>query len=291
MKIQIGSKAVLLEIDSFGAELKSFQDMTGREYLWQGDKQFWSGQAPILFPIVGTLRKDHAFYKEKEIVLPRHGFARKKEFRTVMKTESSATFSLRADEETLQQYPFEFGLMVTYRVVDCTLTVELLVMNYGTDPMPYAIGGHPAFRVPILREEKFENYWIKFEKEENISCPQIQKETGLIDFSQEIFTLKNSTSFPLSHQIFEKDALIFEHPMSKKVKLVSQISGRGIEMEYNGFSYLGIWSAPNAPFVALEPWTSCATAINEADSLEEKRGIKILSPGGNDKYTYQITIL
>ena len=66
-------------------------------------------------------------------------------------------------------------------------------------------------------------------------------------------------------------------PGLKKVKLYSVLTGRGVEMEYGDFRYLGIWSAKNdAPFVALEPWTGCGTAVDEDDCFEKKRGMKLL---------------
>lgn len=44
-------------ISSKGAELTSLK-LDGREYLWQADSAFWGKHAPVLFPIVGSLRGD-----------------------------------------------------------------------------------------------------------------------------------------------------------------------------------------------------------------------------------------
>ena len=44
---------VSVTLKSLGAELTSIKDASGTEYLWQGNPEFWSGQAPVLFPIVG----------------------------------------------------------------------------------------------------------------------------------------------------------------------------------------------------------------------------------------------
>ena len=46
-------------IDSMGAQLTSLA-LNGNEYLWQGDPAFWGKHAPILFPIVGSLRNSTA---------------------------------------------------------------------------------------------------------------------------------------------------------------------------------------------------------------------------------------
>lgn len=292
MRIQLHSKASFAEIDTLGAQLVSFSDAEGIQYLWQGNAEYWSGQSPILFPIVGALRDGKTTIDGKEYSMGRHGFARKMEFCCVMTTDDSATFSLNSNEETHKQYSFDFQLMVTYRLNDCTLTIEYMVMNMGDKPMPFVVGGHPAFNCPILSGEQFENYVVEFETKETADCPQIDLKTGLIDFSNTTRCLSDEKTISLQHSLFYKDALVFDHPKSSKVKLCSRLSGRGVEMNFKGFDYLGVWSAINdAPFVALEPWTGCATSTDEDDLMIHKRGMKILDPNQSAKYSYSITIL
>ena len=43
------------KINQRGAELWTLTDRDGTPLLWSGDPQVWSGRAPILFPIVGSL--------------------------------------------------------------------------------------------------------------------------------------------------------------------------------------------------------------------------------------------
>lgn len=292
MRFMLNSKAAIVEVDSFGAELKSFTDMIGTQYLWQGDPKYWHGQAPILFPMVGRLREDKAVIGGKEYSMKRHGIARNLEFRAMTHDSSSVILSLTADEETKKSYPFDFSLMVSYRLEDCTLTTEFTVMNMGSEPMPFAIGGHPAFNCPILEGEKFESYSVIFEKPETVSCPRLDLETGLIDLNERRQVLNGESSLELKHSLFDQDALIFEGLHSKKVQLVSRGSGRGVEMEFSGFPYLGVWSAlGNAPFVALEPWTGLATCLDEGDEFAFKRGMKLLNPNTSAKYSFQITVM
>ena len=48
-----------VEVDELGAQLHSLRRRKdGYEYLWQGDPAIWPGQAPILFPIVGSLAEE-----------------------------------------------------------------------------------------------------------------------------------------------------------------------------------------------------------------------------------------
>lgn len=63
--------------------MSSIKDKDGVEYLWQGNPEYWSSQAPVLFPICGSLRDDEAIYRPSSRphftgVIPRHGLVRKK---------------------------------------------------------------------------------------------------------------------------------------------------------------------------------------------------------------------
>ena len=65
-------------------------------------------------------------------------------------------------------------------------------------------------------------------------------------------------------------------------------SGHGVEVSFEGFDYLGVWTAsPEAPFVAIEPWVGCATATVET-LREEKRGTITLMPGESCEKTFSM---
>lgn len=49
-------------------------------YMWSGDAKYWGKYSPVLFPVVGGLKDDIYYYKDRMYTLPRHGFARDKEF-------------------------------------------------------------------------------------------------------------------------------------------------------------------------------------------------------------------
>lgn len=290
MKLNIVTKSGLADIDTTGAQLVSLRDVLGTEYLWQGDPRYWAEQSPILFPIVGRLRGGKTVIGGREYSMGCHGFAKSQEFRPVMQTANSVILSLSANEQTKQQYPFDFSLMVSYKMEDNSLVVSMEVMNLGETPMPFAIGGHPGFRIPIDPEDSFENYSIEFDEMETASCPEVTPD-GLINFTKLSPVLQGQNRIPLRHELFVPDALVFAGLKSHRVRLVSRLTGRGIEVDFEGFPYLGIWSTGDAPFVALEPWTGCADCEGEEGTFEEKRGMTILPPLESRKYTYRITIL
>ncbi len=108
MEYSIKSSDLLVKARSFGGELTSIQDAAGTEYLWQGNPQYWHGQAPVLFPIVGSLRgKTAVTASGKVCFMERHGVARKKEFRLTKQEETSVAFELDSDDETRGRYPFD----------------------------------------------------------------------------------------------------------------------------------------------------------------------------------------
>ena len=62
-------------------------------------------------------------------------------------------------------------------------------------------------------------------------------------------------------------------------------------MDLSGFDYLGVWSAANdGPFVALEPWTGCATCEDEDDIMEHKRNMTKLQPGEKFSVAFAVTL-
>lgn len=94
-------------IDSMGAQLTSLA-LDGNEYLWQGDPAFWGKHAPILFPIVGSLRNNTATSAAGTCEMPRHGLARIVEHKLVEVSEdgSSVTYEITDTPESLKAFPF-----------------------------------------------------------------------------------------------------------------------------------------------------------------------------------------
>ena len=51
--IVLKSDQLNVEFQTLGGALSSIKDKDDVEYLWQGNPTYWSGQAPVLFPICG----------------------------------------------------------------------------------------------------------------------------------------------------------------------------------------------------------------------------------------------
>lgn len=292
MTIQLKNDKISASFKTIGAELTSLKDSNAVEYLWQGNGDYWSGQAPVLFPIIGCLRGGTASVSgDKTCSFGRHGLARKKEFTLVSSTETKAVFSLKADDETKEQYPFDFELQMIYELQDQKLHITHRIINHDTSPMPFCVGGHPAFNCPISEGESFEDYVVEFEYPENANCARLNDE-ALIDNGNRVPILEDSAVLPVKHELFYHDALIFDQLKSRKVSLKHKDQEKGICVTFPDFDYLGVWSSANdGPFVALEPWSGTSTCTDEDDVFEHKRGIRTLDPGTEDSLSYSIEIL
>ena len=280
MNTTISNKILSASIKHAGAELFSLINNQNKEYMWNGNPDFWPKHSPILFPIVGSLKNDTYSFNEKEYHLSRHGFARDMEFQLIEKTESSAIFSLSYNEETLQKYPFQFELQIIYKLEENKLNIGYKVINKGETQLPFSIGAHPAFALP----EEFSNYSIQFEKEEKLEYSLL--EDGLISNTTETLeTLNNAVS--LNYRLFENDALVFKTLESNSLTILEN-SKPYIKVDFEDFPSLGIWTKENAPFICIEPWFGYSDTLQKSGDLFKKEGIIILE--GNQTFNTSFDI-
>lgn len=292
MIYELKNQRFTARVDSLGAQLVSLKGENGFEYLWVGDPEYWKGHAPVLFPIVGALREGKAKIGGGWYHMGQHGFARNSEFALGEQSPEKLSLKLNSDFETKKVYPFEFALTVTYTLTDVGIDTAFTVENIGESLLPYVIGGHPGFNIPVNENAAFEDYTIEFEQPETQSCPTIEMDTALINNTKTSFTMENEKEIPLRHSLFYNDALVFDRLNSNVVRIVNKATGKGVEMDFSRFSMLGIWSAKNdGPYVCLEPWTGCATLTTENDEFEKKKGMAFLPAGGSAGYSFAVKIL
>lgn len=293
MEHQIKSSGITVKTSTMGGQFTSIKGNDGCEYLWQPDPAYWNNQSPLCFPIVGSLRdKTATLSGGKTCTMERHGVLKTVEFTQTDAGSDYVVMSFRADESTLKQWPFDFEFQVKYSVSGKTLNTEFTVINHDTCPMPYQIGGHPAFNCPMNGEGDYEDYILEFEQKETADCPTPVPATGLCDLDQRTRMLDDSNTLKVSHDLFTVDAVVFDQLKSRSVKLYNPATGRGLQEDFQDFKNLLIWSTRNgAPFVAVEPWSGMTTCNNESDVFEEKAGVFSLEPGQSRSHSYQVTLL
>jgi galactose mutarotase-like enzyme len=267
-----------VQISAAGAELQSIVSKdNSMEYMWSGDPAFWGKKSPVLFPIVGGLKNGSYQHQGIHYQLGRHGFAREREFTVSCHTAESIRFSLVSDEMTKEVYPFDFVFSIEYAVSNNQLTVKYIVENIGTEDLLFSVGAHPAFKVPLVDGNTYEDYYLIFSESENAGIYPLSSEGLTEKYTTPL--LINSNTIPLTKELFAKDALVFKHLKSNYIGILNNKNPHGLKLHYTDFPFMGIWAAKNANFVCIEPWCGIADNIEASGELKEKEGINRLLSG------------
>lgn len=287
----IQNSHLTLTVDPLGAQMQSLRSADGTEYLWVGDSAYWGKHAPNLFPFIGRVYGGKCAAYGQEFPMPRHGFANVSLFSLVEQTAEALTLELTADETTMEKYPFPFALRITYRLADATLSITYSVLNRGRRTMPFALGAHPGFNVPLADGENFEDYYLEFETPCRPDRVGFTAEDVLLSGLDTPYPLLEGRFLPLDHSLFDDDAIILKH-MATAVTLRSRRSDRGLTVSYPHMAYLGLWHTSNtaAPFLCIEPWTSLPARQDVVEELTTRSDFVRLAPEKTYENTITITV-
>ena len=287
MRYLLENETLCVEIDSFGAELKSVKNKaTQQEYMWQGDSNYWGRTSPILFPFVGNLKNRCYRYDGKNYNMGSHGFARDMEHTLLSKTDSEIYFELVNTEETMQRYPFTFVLNVGYELAENELRVIWKVTNTATDKaLHFSIGAHPGFNCPIYGEENKAGYKLYFADADEIHYHG-HTDTGLSVKGDFLLPLENHRAV-LTPGFFDRGTYIIEECPTKEVGLEDPDGNRIVSMLFD-MPVLALWSpeGKNAPFLCIEPWCGICDSVDFEGTLEERAFNNCLEAGNQFSTSY-----
>ncbi len=291
MIVKLSNGSITAEIETVGAELRSLKAADGTEYMWCRDGKFWNRCSPTLFPSIGVVKEGKADFGFATTEMPKHGIVRDAEYEVVKNDDASVTLRTAKTEETYKYYPFDFALEITYSLTDNGIRTAWKVSNMGDTKMPFMIGGHPAFNIPLAEGEVAEDYDFKFNAKTDFVSLRIGKDGLINDETMEIG--KNTDTIPFDYSLFDGDALVFENYPYTSCTLVSRKSGKGVKVDFKGFPYLGIWSptGARAPFVCIEPWYGINSHISETTRFNAKKGMNFVEKGEEFNTEYTVTLL
>ncbi|OLP67007.1 hypothetical protein BACPU_03660 [Bacillus pumilus] len=285
----IENDQLLVQINKRGAEVREvLHKENGLHYMWSGDPTYWGRVSPVLFPIVGRLKNDQYLLGDDTYELTQHGFLRDVDFEVYEETENAVTFQYHSNGRHLAQYPYEFTARIRYELLQNGLTIGWEIDHSGEDEMYFSIGGHPAFRVPLVEGEQTEDYTVTLTPSSKHESVQYELRHSLVREKEKGVQLE---PIPLRAALFQHDAMIFSE--ITRVSLSSQ-SGLGVEVDLSGFPFVGIWSPYNqekgtmAPFVCIEPWYGIADMEGTNGQFQEKFGIQSLKKHETFQAAYTI---
>lgn len=284
--VSIASPDLTARINPLGAELWSLTDPAGREYMTDADPAFWTGHAPVLFPIVGALAGGTYRLGDDEYALSRHGFARQSPFTLVEHGGHLARFRLVDDAQTRAVYPFAFTLELTFRLHGARLEIEAAVRNPGDVPLPFSLGFHPAFAWPLPGGGDKLAHAIVFDHEEREPLRRLDAD-GLLDGSAP--SPVQGKRLPLTPELFAEDALIWDDLASRAVTYRGE-NGAALRVEFPDTPYLGVWQKPGAAFVCIEPWQGLADPVGFAGDFRDKPGVLLLPAGEVRSFRVDVSV-
>ncbi|WP_244933544.1 aldose 1-epimerase family protein [Neobacillus mesonae] len=280
-----------VEISNHGAEVRKVtHKKNGLDYMWTGDPAYWGRVSPVLFPIVGRLKDDRYELDGKCYELSQHGFLRDVEFIVEEQASTKVSFRFESEGRYLHVYPYHFKAIIKYTLKEDTVVVHWEIINENEEEMYFSIGAHPAFRIPLLENETLGDYRLQL-------IPAINKEVMEYEISnsliQEKGIINDISTISLTDSLFANDALIYSN--IDQVTLTSNKSNYGVEVRFEGFPFVGIWSKYTdgkiAPFVCIEPWYGIADTYNTTGKLKEKLGIQKIQPSETFQAEYTMKFI
>ena len=253
---------------------------TGIDYIWCGNPEHWGNRNPVLFPHMGSLPGKKYIYEGKEYTTGNHGIARYAMFAWVDSGENYAELVLESNDELkANSYPFEFALKVRYELEGKKLNVNYTIENRDTKPLPFEIGMHPAFNVPMVPEKCYEDYSLVFEVEEKTSA---STKAGVVELC--------GNRIDFSDRPFDQSAsLFFPGLKSKHVTLTD--GENSLRVYIADTAVTGFWRPTSvAPFVCIEPWRPFNN-LEKEDTFKRGNDNCLLPSGESFKYSYYFEIV
>jgi galactose mutarotase-like enzyme len=153
--------------------------------------------------------------------------------------------------------------------------------------LPASFGAHPAFNWPLVPGQSKDNHRLVFPQVE--PAPIRRLSGGLMLEKPEPSPIQGAV-LPLSEALFADDAVILDAVKSRSVRYEAE-RGPTIEIAWDGFRELGIWSKPGgAPFLCIEPWRGFASPVGFDGEFTDKPGLMQIAPGTTERLSCRITV-
>lgn len=293
--ITLNNGAITASFSTLGAETLTLADArSGRQYLWRGDKRWWGGHSPILFPATGALWNGTAHIDGIPYAVPKHGFAQLREWSVVAQGAADVTFRLvpQAGDETI--FPYSYVLLAHYQLQGRRLQARLSVENTGSSAMYFQLGGHPGLELPEFLGEEAVNGFLQL-----ASNPGYVLRAGAqgclvcgADGAPAHFDVPLQDGLiPLSVATFANEALIFSKPIGAAT-LLDKHRHAVARVESTAPAWL-FWSQQgvHCPFVCCEPWYGLPDRIGFSDDISQRPFVQSAQPGETWEGGYAVEVM
>ncbi len=279
----VSSDHLTLAVASMGAEMQYLRTASGQDLLWHGDGKYWTGRAPLLFPIVGRAVDDIVESGGLTAKMNKHGLARRLPFTLEERADDSCQHVLRASKETRAVYPFDFKLAVIHQINQATLSVSVEISNEGRVPMPFGFGFHPAFCYPLPGAET--PHKVRLARGDNLRQRPLRSD-GLLE-SKLVPGPFEKGELEVTDTLFENDALVF--PDGAVALRYGPDEGPFLDLTFKNLPDLALWRPVGAPFLCIEPWHGTASLIGDGPEIAKRPNSIALPPDASVTFGYDVT--
>lgn len=207
------------------------------------------GGLPILFPISGQLVDGKYEWNGATYAMKNHGVARNRPWKVNGTNEqdgASLTLSLKSDESTKEEFPFDFELTFTYLLKNNVLTIKQEYRNISNEAMPIYAGFHPYFKTAEKRFSLDSDATMVLD----YNNMEEQAFTGAIDLTN------------------KKESLMLLDSKRKSVSFAFEDVKYKITLEYGPeFGYIVLWQEAGKEFICVEPWMAKTGELNRKEDL------------------------
>ncbi len=257
---------------------------------------------PILFPFPNRIRGGRFTWEGREYVIPVesgrhdamgnaiHGFCLDRPWRVTSQGERFAVgqFQLSVDApERRGMWPTDFILEFRYEVRGNALRCDIRIENPDKVPLPWGLGTHPYFRLPLdetsqpercMMQVPASREWVLIDGVPTGEIKEVSPEKDLR--SGEYFDVLKLDDVLTDVEILDGASTyaIFDEAAGLQV----------VHRSGSEFRECVVFTPPNRPCVCMEPYTCATDAINlQARGVDA--GLRVLPPGGQAHLWFEIS--
>ena len=242
---------------------------------------------PILFPFPGRIQGTCFRWEGKDYPLPAgdgqgnaiHGFVHERPWRVIQQESDRVVGQFQAsvdDPALLEQWPADFRMTADYQVQPDRLQCSYRVENPSDTPLPFGLGTHPYFRLPMGGQEAGRC---------QVKLP-VSRRWELVD----MIPTGNQLDLPADEdyqagKAFEGLVLddIFTGLTAAEDRVVTSIedpdSGLRVTQTFDTtFSHCVVYTPPHREALCIEPY-SMVSAAYQLEQGSATCGLRVLLPG------------
>jgi aldose 1-epimerase len=261
-----------LEVDAKGARVISLgcihQQKKIKLISSHSDLNSWN-ESVWMFPWSNSLKNGSYTFDGIQYVNmqqdPLHGLLKELDFSVLKVSDHQCCLQYEFQNDGISLFPFAVGITITFTLKNKNFNVKIEVQNNDLIFVPYSIGWHPYFELEAIGDSPI------------LCLQEVKKSTWSLTNDVPTFN-QSKESIDLSAQK-EINALF---ALNQGSLYLEGTQGK-LNISTKGFNYLQVFKSMERNALAIEPMTSCNSALNNGIGLKE------LAPNTSEKFEIELT--